>query len=73
MTDNTSNQSNNKMKGSKMWKIRMSMGYSKKRCAYANFLLHVRPSRDSTDKSFKRFEAYGQLLSQVKDIQERFV
>ena len=59
-TDNTITHNNHKMKGSKMWKIVQSMGYSKKRCAYANFLFHVCSSHDSANKSFKVFGACGQ-------------
>ena len=35
--DNTIIHSNHKMKGNKMWKIRISAGYSKMNNAYANF------------------------------------
>ena len=60
--DNTIIHSNHKMKRSKMWKIRISAGYSKKRCAYATFHSHVCSSCDSVHKSFKGFDACGHLL-----------
>ncbi|GBN00855.1 hypothetical protein AVEN_82206-1 [Araneus ventricosus] len=53
------------MKESKMWKIRMSSGYRKKRCEYANFLFHACSSSDRIDKRFKGFDACGELF-QVK-------
>ena len=70
-TDNIIIHSNHKIKGSKMWKIRISAGYSKKKYAYAIFF-HVCSSRDSVHKRFKGFDKCGQFLFQVKVLQERF-
>ncbi|GBL98230.1 hypothetical protein AVEN_174042-1 [Araneus ventricosus] len=69
-TDDTITHSNPKMKESKMRKIRISAGFSKKRCAYANCLYHVSSSRDSTDNRFKRFDACGVFFLHVKVLQE---
>ena len=55
-----------------MWEIRISAGYSKKKYAYEKKFFQVCPSRDSIHKSFKGFDAFGQLLFQVKVLQERF-
>ena len=72
LTDNTIIHSNHKMKGSKMWKIKISAGHSKKKYAYAILFFHVCSSSDSVHKSFKGFDVCGQLLFQVKVLQERF-
>ena len=71
MTDNIIIYNIHKMKRSKMYKIRISTGYSKKKYAYA-FFFHVCSSRDSVHKSFNAFDSCEQLLFQVKVLQERF-
>ena len=45
-----------------MRKIRISAEYSKKNSAYANFLFHVCSSSDNSDKNFKGFDTFEQLL-----------
>ena len=56
-TDNTIRHAqikrNHKLKGKKVWKIRISAEYSKKRHAHANFLFQVFSSTHCADKSFK--------------------
>ena len=49
-----------------MWKIRITAGYSKKRCAWANFLSHAWSTHDNTDKIFKGFDTGSPLLFQIK-------
>ena len=70
-TDKTITHRNHKMKGNKIWNNKINEGYSKKRNAYVNFLFQVCSSRGSADKSFKVFDACGQLVFQVKILQEK--
>ncbi|GBL92855.1 hypothetical protein AVEN_4555-1 [Araneus ventricosus] len=69
-TDDTIIHNNHKMKESKIWKIRISSGCSKKRCEYVNILFHACSSRDSDDKRFKGFYTCEELLFQVKVLRE---
>ncbi|GBM67296.1 hypothetical protein AVEN_201225-1 [Araneus ventricosus] len=70
--DDTITNNDHKMKECKMGKVRISGGYSKQRGDYANFLSHDCSSGDRADKSFKGFDACGDLLFRVKVLQERF-